>query len=114
MLVCTGVAGCAFWEAVNEVNHDYALEVDIERRRNQVSPISDPEWDQVIADMREQLGRIWPDLPSALAAYENLINAGNSAWVEVGSSLLPVNLVSPSDFEFSRSFKRVAKLPIPE
>ena len=59
------------------------------------------------------LGRIWDDFPAQLAAYRQTL-ASNAHWVEVGSPGLPVNLVAPSDLEFSHNLQRVGKLEIPQ
>jgi hypothetical protein len=109
MLICTAVTGTAYWQAVNDVPRDYALEADIQRRGR---PGGDAAWERTIAKLEEALGRVWPDLPAELEHYQRTL-AGNAHWVEIGSPLLPVNLVSPSDLEFSRTLERVGRLEIP-
>lgn len=109
MLICTAVTGTSYWQAVNEVPRDYALEADIQRRGH---PGGDAAWERTIAKLREALGRVWPELPAELDQYQRTL-ASNAHWVEIGGSLLPVNLVSPSDLEFSRTLERVGRLEIP-
>lgn len=112
MLICTAVTGTSYWEAVNEVPNDYALEADIQRRRRPGS--MDPKWEETIKDLEKALGRVWPDLPAELETYQQTL-ASNAHWVDIGGPELPVNLVSPSDLEFSRTLKPpVAKLEIPK
>lgn len=112
MLTCTSVTGLTFWQALNKMEHDYALLVDIERDRAHIHNLNDQDWQATIQRIRDQLARLWEDLPEQLQHYEQLCQQ-NTKWVEVGGSQLPVNLVSPSDLEFSATFERVAKLPIP-
>jgi len=109
MLICTAVTGTSYWQAVNEVPRDYSLEADIQRRGGRGG---DEAWERTIAKLREALGRVWPDLPAELDQYRRTL-ASNAHWVEIGSPLLPVNLVSPSDLEFSRTLERVGRLEIP-
>lgn len=112
MLVCTAVTGMAYWQARNEAPHDYALEADIQRRRQPGG--DDPEWQQTMADLKKALRRVWPDLPAELETYRRTL-ASNAHWVEIGGPLLPVNLVSPSDLEFSRTLEPpVGRLEIPK
>lgn len=112
MLVCTAVTGMAFWQARNEVPHDYALQADMQRRR-QPEPV-DPKWERTIADLKQALGRVWPELPAELEIYRQTL-ASNAQWVDIGGPLLPVNLVSPSDLEFSRTLMPpVGRLEIPK
>jgi hypothetical protein len=112
--VCTGVPGISFWQALEATPHDYALEVDVERRRRQAAPLSDPEWEETMERLRRVLARVYPDLPDELRAWRKTVFESNATWVPVGSRELPVNLVSPSDLEFSRTLVRCAKLAIPE
>lgn len=111
-LVCTAVPGVSFWEAREDAPHDYALEVDVERRRG-LEPVADPEWEATMERLRRVLRRVYPDLDAELAAWRATVFAGNAHWVPVGSDALPVNLVSPSDLEHSHTLRRVAKLAVP-
>jgi len=119
-LVCTAVPCIAFWESLFEVPHDYALEVDLERRRALASPEErpggerDPDWDATMERLRRVLARVYPDLDAQLAAWRETVFARNAHWVPAGSPGLPVNLVTPSDLEFSRTLHRVGRLAIPE
>ncbi|MDX1648226.1 MAG: hypothetical protein R3263_00095 [Myxococcota bacterium] len=110
--VCTGVPGIAFWEAREDVPHDYALEVDVERRRG-LEPVEDVAWEETLQRVREVLRRVLPDLDTQLASWRDTVFRSNAWWVPVGSDGLPVNLVSPSDLECSRTLRRVAKLAVP-
>ncbi|MCC5886124.1 MAG: hypothetical protein JJT88_06775 [Gammaproteobacteria bacterium] len=112
MLICTAVTGLAFWNAVNEEPHDYALEVDIQRRGAGDDHGSEG-WEETMAKVKAALTRVWPDFPDELARFRKT-QASNASWVEVGGPLLPVNLVSPSDLEFSRTLERVGRLHIPQ
>lgn len=115
MLICTAVTGLSYWSALNQVPHDYALEVDIQRRRagdDHDHDHGNEDWDTTIAKVREVLTRVWPDFPDDLARFQQT-RASNAHWVEVGGRLLPVNLVSPSDLECSRTLERVGRLAIP-
>lgn len=112
MLVCTAVTGLSFWQPLNKEPHDYALEADLQRRRQPGG--DDPKWEQTIAELQKALGRVWPDLPAELATYRQTL-ASNAHWVDIGGPLLPVNLVSPSDLEFSRTLQPpVGRLEIPK
>ena len=109
MLICTAVTGLTYWSAVNETPHDYALEVDIQRR----GPTdADADWDDTIERLKALLARVWPDFPEDEARWRQTL-ASNAHWVDVGGTLLPVNMVSPSDLEFSRTLQRVGRLEIP-
>jgi hypothetical protein len=110
--VCTAVPCVAFWQACHEVPHDYALEVDLERRRTP-APEPDPAWEAMRERLREVLTRVYPDLDAQLASWRTTVFGGNAHWVPAGSRGLPVNLVSPSDLEFSRTLVRVGKLAVP-
>jgi hypothetical protein len=110
MLVCTAVTGLSYWSALNKLPHDYALEVDIQRHRGGKG---DAGWEQTIDRVKAVLTRVWPDFPDQLAQYEQTL-ASNAQWVDVGGPLLPVNMVSPSDLEFSRTLQRVGRLKIPK
>ncbi len=112
MLICTAVTGLSYWSAVNATPHDYALEVDIQRR-GAVHDHGSEDWKRTIAKVKAALTRVWPDFPDDLARFRKT-QASNAHWVEVGGPLLPVNLVSPSDLEFSRTLKRVGRLRIPQ
>ena len=109
MLVCTAVTGLSYWSAFNEVPHDYALEVDIQRHH---AGRGDEDWDRIIAKVKEVLTRVWPGFPDDLERFEQTLTS-NAHWVEAGGPLLPVNLVSPSDLEFSRTLERIGRLEIP-
>ncbi len=111
MLICTAVTGLSYWNAVNSTPHDYALEVDIQRRGAGDDHGSE-DWEGTIAKVEAALTRVWPDFPDDLARFRKT-QASNARWVEVGGPLLPVNLVSPSDLEFSRTLERVGRLVIP-
>lgn len=115
MLVCTAVAGLSYWNADNGKPHDYALEADLERRRQQLAtaPSGDAKWDKAVADMRELLNKVYGDFNDQLANYKHQLQAGNSDWVDIGSPVLPATLVSPSDLEFSRTLHAVGHLAIP-
>ncbi|TVS18867.1 MAG: hypothetical protein EA417_02085 [Gammaproteobacteria bacterium] len=112
MLICTAVTGLSYWNAVNAKPHDYALEVDIQRR-GAVDDHGSEDWKRTIAKVKAALSRVWPDFPDDLARFRKT-QASNAHWVEVGGQLLPVNLVSPSDLEFSRTLERVGRLHIPQ
>lgn len=112
MLICTAVTGLSYWKAVNATPHDYALEVDIQRR-GAVDDHGSEDWKRTIAKVKAALSRVWPDFPDDLARFRKT-QASNAHWVEVGGPLLPVNLVSPSDLEFSRTLERVGRLDIPQ
>ncbi len=110
-LVCTGVVGVTFWEALFRTDNAYAIEVDLERRR--LAPLArDPKWEEVLSRIRRLLARIWPDFEKQWSAYQAAL-ASNQKWVPVGGPGLPVNLVAPSDLEHSRTLRRTAKLAIP-
>jgi len=108
MLICTAVTGMSYWGALNTVPHDYALEVDIQRRQGDAG---DEDWQETIEELKQVLARMWPDFPDAVEQLERTMS-GNAAWVEVGGPLLPVNMVSPSDLEFSWTLQRVGRLEI--
>lgn len=109
MLICTAVTGMGFWQARHEAPHDYALEVDLQRKG---SGVQDADWERTTQKLRDVLARLLPELPEDLATWQHA-RSSNAAWVEVGGPMLPVNLVSPSDLEFSRTLERVGKLEIP-
>jgi hypothetical protein len=112
MLVCTAVTGMSYWQARNELAHDYALEADIQRRRH--PELADPKWERTIANLQKALSRVWSDFPAELETYRQTL-ASNADWVDIGGPLLPVNLVSPSDLEFSRTLQSpVGRLEIPK
>ncbi len=111
MLICTAVTGLSYWDAVNATPHDYALEVDIQRR-GAGDDHGNRDWEEAMAKVSATLTRVWPDFPDDLARFRKT-QASNAHWVEVGGPLLPVNLVSPSDLEFSRTLERVGRLVIP-
>lgn len=115
MLVCTAVAGLSYWNAKNQMPHDYAIEVDLERRRKKITATnaSDEKWEQMIADMRAVLNKIFGDFDKQLNNYMTMLSASNADWVDVGSAALPATLVSPSDLEFSRVLQRVGHLAVP-
>lgn len=114
MLICTAVAGMSYWNAINEVAHDYALEVDIQRSRQGARDSGgDEDWERTIVKLEHVLARIWPDFHGELKQLEQTL-ACNSRWVDVGGALLPVNLVSPSDLEYSRTLTRIGRLEIPK
>jgi len=110
MLICTAVTGLAYWSADNRTPHDYALEVDIQRHQ---AGKDDADWQRTIARVKEALSRVWRDFPTDLDRYECTLGS-NAAWVDVGGPLLPVNMVSPSDLEHSRTLTRVGRLQIPD
>jgi hypothetical protein len=115
MLVCTAVPGLSYWNADNGNPHDYSLQADMERRRRRHAAASgsDAKWDEAVADMRELLNKIFDDFDSQLSNYQQQIRAGNADWVDIGSTDLPANLVTPSDLEYSRTLKAVGHLAIP-
>ena len=114
MLICTAVTAFCYWSALNATPHDYALEVDMQRPR-----AGDPhghgreDWDGTIAAVQKTLARVWPDFPDDLARLQRA-RASNAHWVDVGGPLLPVNLVSPADLEFSRTLEPIGRLAIPQ
>lgn len=110
MLICTAVTGLSYWSALNQTPHDYALEVDIQRRG---PTAADDDWDDAIDRLKALLARVWPEFPEDEARWQQAL-ASNAHWVEVGGRFLPVNMVSPSDLEFSRTLERVGKLKIPD
>jgi len=112
MLICTAVTGLSYWNALNATPHDYALEVDIQRHRTGDNHGSE-DWNRIIAKVKAALTRVWPDFPDDLARLRKT-QASNARWIEVGGPLLPVNLISPSDLEFSRTLERVGRLEIPQ
>jgi hypothetical protein len=113
-LVCTAVAGVSFWEARPvDPSKRFALEADLDRRRDTAPAVVDPDWDAVIARIRRALAQLWPSFEAELAARQAALDA-NARWVEIGSVDLPVNLVAPSDLELSRTLRRVAKLAVPK
>jgi hypothetical protein len=83
--------------------------VDIQRHR---AGKGDEDWERTITKVKEVLTRVWPDFPEDLERFERTL-ASNAHWVEAGGPLLPVNMVSPSDLEFSRTLERVGRLEIP-
>jgi hypothetical protein len=109
MLICTGVTGLSYWDASKGTPHDYALEVDIQRR-GPTQP--DEDWDEAIGRLKALVARAVPEFPEDQARLQKAL-ASNARWVEVGGPSLPVNMVSPSDLEFSRTLKRVGRLEIP-
>lgn len=115
MLVCTAVAGLSYWHADNGKPHDYALQADLQRRREQLANVTgaDEDWDDAVADMRELLNKIFGNFDEELARYQQEISAGNADWVDIGSPALPATLVSPADLEFSRTLQAVGHLKIP-
>jgi hypothetical protein len=113
-LVCTGVVGISFWEAQPvDPTKRFALEADLDRRRETTPAVVDPDWDAVIERIRRALAQLWPTFEAELAARRAALDS-NARWVEIGSPELPVNLVAPSDLEHARTLRRVAKLSIPK
>lgn len=110
MLICCAVPGLCYWEAQNEIPHDYALEADLER--HQVGD-GDEEWQALVTRIRALLAEIWPDAPEQISAYQQTL-AANAQWVDIGGASLPVNFVSPLDLETSHTLERVGRLVIPQ
>lgn len=110
MLICCAVPGLSYWDAVHELAHDYALQADLERHH---VGDGDEEWQALVDQIRQLLARIWPDTPELIRTYEQTL-AANADWVDIGSSSLPVNFVSPLDLESSHTLERVGRLVIPK
>jgi hypothetical protein len=110
MLICCAVPGLAYWQALNELPHDYALQADLERHH---VGDGDEEWQAQIDQIKDLLTKIWPDVPQQISDYQKLL-AANAEWVDIGGTSLPVNFVSPMDLETSHTLERVGRLEIPK
>ncbi len=110
MLICCAVPGLSYWQALNELPHDYALQADLERHH---VGDGDEEWLALIEQIRGLLTQIWPEVPEQISQYQRTL-ASNAEWVDIGGTSLPVNFVSPSDLECSHTLERVGRLEIPK
>ncbi|MEM6999733.1 MAG: hypothetical protein AAF529_03035 [Pseudomonadota bacterium] len=103
-LICTAVPALAFWGAEHsQQNHAYALEVDLARRSPAI--LDDELLRAVIAEIRDRFLSSRPELSLAGAP-------ATERWVAAGGGAMPVNLLSPSDLEFSRTLQRVGRLTV--